>query len=262
MLPVEAAIHRVLRDLKLTTVLKAALACAVVVCFWVGSDDVRIVALLGIGSLWFWLSLSSARGSRSAAESPALIARGQFEEAERNIEHTVRSFSLFRAVKLQALHHLAVLRHAQRRWQESAALARALLGQRLGPLQPLSRSTRLLLADSLLEMNDLRGTFDALAGLHREPLSLAEMVNLLAVELDYSARIGAWEPMMQDVMSKVQLAELMPSRPSARVQGMLALAARKTGRRELGDWLAARAQLLADVHQLASERPLLSEVWP
>src|SRR3712207_6854480 len=52
----------------------------------------------------------------------------------------LRSFSLFRAVKLLSVHHLAVLRHAQKRWQDSAMLCRALLGQRLGSLQSLSRS--------------------------------------------------------------------------------------------------------------------------
>jgi hypothetical protein len=257
MLAVDTAINRVRRDLTLTALLKVALGIAVVGCLMVGPEAVRIIGLLGIASLWLWLSLNSARGSRVAAESPLLIASGQFEEAERNIEQTVRSFSLFRAVKLQSLHHLAILRHAQRRWQESAALARALLGQRLGPLQPLSRSTRLLLADSLLEMNDLRGTYDALGALYREPLSLTEMLNLLAIQLDYSARVGAWQWMMQGAMSKVQLLELLPAPSSARAQSFMALAAKKIGRLDFSDWLRARAQLLADVGRLVSERPML-----
>lgn len=261
MLPVDIAINRVLRDLKLTTLLKACLFCAVLLCFLVGPDNLRVLSLVAIGGVWFWLSLNSARSSRAAAESPSLIASGQFEEAEKNIEQTVRSFSIFRAVKLQALHHLALLRHAQRRWQESAALAQALLGQRLGPLQPLSRPMRLLLADSLLEMNDLRGTYEALASLHRERLSLPEALNLMAVQLDYSARVGAWEFMMQNVMAKVQLAELMPAAIAARVQAFLALAARRIGRADFADWLRARAELLTDVQRLVAERPLLRELW-
>lgn len=262
MLAVDTAINRVRRDLTLSALLKVALGMAVVACLMVGPDSVRIAGLVGITSLWLWLGVNSARGSRVAAESPLLIASGQFEEAEKNIEHTVRSFSLFRAVKLQSLHHLAILRHAQRRWQESAALARALLGQRLGPLQPLSRSTRLLLADSLLEMNDLRGTHEALAGLYREALSLTELLNLLAIQLDYSARVGAWQWMMQGAMSKVQLLELLPAASSARAQSFLALAAKKIGRLDFSDWLRARAQLLADVERLARERPMLKELWP
>lgn len=263
MLPVEATISRVRRDITLSILLKAVLTCAAVGCFVLaGTDNLRLVALLAIGSLWFWLSLNSARSSRTAAESPSLIAAGQFEEAERNIELTVRTFSLIRAVKLQALHHLALLRHAQRRWQESAVLAQALLGQRLGPLQPLSRPTRLLLADSLLEMNDLRGTYGAIVGLHQEPLSLNEVLNLLLIQLDYSARVGGWQSMLENVMPKVQLAELMPAGSSARAQAFLALAAGKVGRADLRDWLRSRAELLADKDRLVTERPILRELWP
>jgi len=173
----------------------------------------------------------------------------------------VRTFSLIRTVKLQSLHHLALLRHAQHRWQESAIFARALLSQRLGPLQPLSRSTRLLLADSLLEMNDLRGAYDAIAALHREPMSLTEMLNLLCIQLDYSARVGGWQSMLQNIMGKVQLAELLPSPLSARSQALLALAAKKAGRDDLSGWLRDRAALLADTQQLVSERPMLGELY-
>jgi len=261
MIPVNTAIDRVRRDLTLGTLLKFALSAAVIGCMLVGSDNLRFASLVAVGALWFWLSLTSARGSRVAAESPQLIAAGEFEAAEKNIENTVRTFSLFRAVKLQALHHLAILRHAQRRWQDSADLSRALLGQRLGPLQPISKSTRLLLADSLLEMNDLRGTYDAIAGLYREQLSLAELLNLMLVQMDYSARIGAWPSMMDNFMAKVQLAELLPAGSSARAQALMALAARRVGRTDVGDWLAARAALLADTPKLVAERPMLSELW-
>ena len=261
MIPADAAITRVRRDLTLSGLLKAGLAFAALACLLVGPDNIRFAALLGIGAVWFWLSLNSARSSRAAAQSPSLIAAGQFEAAEKNIEQTVRSFSMFRAVKLQALHHLALLRHAQRRWQEAAALCRALLRQRLGTLQPLTRSTHLLLADALLEMNDLRGAYEAIIVLHRYRLPLPELLNLLLIQLDYSARIGAWQSMMDDVMAKVELAELMPTAASARAQALLALAARKMGRDDFVQWLRARVELLADVQKLASERPVLRELW-
>lgn len=262
MLRVEPTISRVRRDITLSVLLKVVLTCAALACLLGGGgENMRIVALLAIGSLWFWLSLNSARSSRTAAESPSLIASGQFEEAERNIEQAVRTFSLFRAVKLQALHHLALLRHAQRRWQESAALAKALLRQRLGAMQPLSKPTLLVLADSLLEMNDLRGAYEAITALYRERLSLGEVLNLLAIQVDYSARIGAWPTMIEKVMDKVQLAELMPPAVAARTQALIALAAKRSGRQDLADWLRARAELLTDVQRLAAERPALWELW-
>lgn len=262
LLRADATINRVRRDITLSVLLKVVLTCAALACLvGGGNENVRILALMGIGSLWFWLSLNSARSSRTAAESPSLIAAGQFEEAERNIEQAVRTFSLFRTAKLQALHHLALLRHAQRRWQEAAALARALLRQRLGTLQPISKPTLLLLADSLLEMNDLRGAYEAMSALYRQPLSLGEVLNLLAIQIDYSVRIGAWPSMLDHVMDKVQMAELMPPVVGARTQAFLALAAKKIGRQDLADWLRARAELLTDVQRFAEERPVLRELW-
>ena len=262
MLPVEAAINRVRRDLRLHWALKVVFGCAVATCFVIAvPENVRLLVLLGIGSIWLWLSMSSARGSRAAAASSSLIATGRFEEAERNIEQTVRTFNVFRTVKLQALHNLAMLRHAQRRWHEAAALSRALLRQRLGTAHSLSRTARLLLADSLLEMNDLRGAHEALMALYRERLDLDEVLNLLTVQLDYLARIGAWDAILENVMAKVRYAELLPAISSARAQALIALAAQKRSRSDLAGWLQARAQLIADVDRLIKERPMLRELW-
>src|SRR6185436_9439421 len=141
MISAESAILRLRRDLTLGTLLKAALAVAVLVAMVAPVD--KMIALVVIGGVWLALSYTSARGSRLAADSPGLIAAGQFEEAERQIDLALRSFSVFRAVKLQSLHHLAVLRHAQRRWPESAMLCRALLGTpRLGAMEGLAKPSR------------------------------------------------------------------------------------------------------------------------
>jgi len=194
-------------------------------------------------------------------DSPSLIASGQFEEAERRIDLALRSFSLFRHVKVLGLHHLALLRHAQRNWQESALLCRALLGQRLGSVQGVSKPARLMLADALLEMGDVRGAAGAIAGLYEQRLSLNEVMKLLAVQLDYQSRLGAWDEMMAGITTKVQLAELMPAQSSARAQAMLALAAKHAGRDDWSDWLRRRAELLCDVEKLTNDRPVLWELW-
>ena len=110
-------------------------------------------------------------------------------------------------------------------------------------------------------MGDLRGTYDALMGLYRQRLSLGEALNLLLLESDYLARIGAWQQLFSQVQTKVQLAELMRSQHAGRIQGLLALAARKSGREDWAAWLRRRAELLVDVQQLAKERPMLWELW-
>jgi hypothetical protein len=266
MISAQAAITRLRRDLTLGSLLKGLLLASILASFFVlprvAPKVDSTVGLLVVGGVWIALTYTSARGSRLVADSPALIASGDYEEAERHIDLALRSFSLFRSAKLQSLHHLALLRHAQRRWQESALLCKALLGQRLGSLQGLSKPSRLLLADSLMELGDLIGAHEALAGLHSQRLSLNETLNLLAVQLDYESRVGAWTAMVSGVMSKVQLAELMPAVNAARAQAMLALAARRSGRSDLSDWLRRRAELLADAPTLKKERPILAELWP
>jgi hypothetical protein len=265
MLSVESAIHLLRRELTVASLVKGAMIGGVVLCVLVGPlvgwRNNAGVVLLGIGVAWLVLSYRSMKGSRWAATSPGLIAAGQFEEAEHHIEQALRSFSLFRTVKLLSVHHLAVLRHAQRRWQDSAVLCRALLGQRLGALQGLSRQSRLILADALLEMGDVRGAYEAIAGLYEQRLSLGEAMNLLVVQLDYEARVGAWGRMMENVAAKAQLCELMPAANAARAQALLALAAKRTGRDDWAQWLRRRVELLADVQRLASERSILWEVW-
>src|SRR5437868_6323024 len=151
MLSVENAITRFRRDLTLGALLKGVLSGAAVAALLMnflplGHGAGGTFLLMAVGCAWLFLTYRSAQGSRMAAESPSLIAAGQYDQAEERIEEALRSFSIFRTVKVLSLHHLALLRHAQKRWQESAILCRALLGQRLGTLQNLSKPSRLILA--------------------------------------------------------------------------------------------------------------------
>ena len=157
--------------------------------------------------------------------------------------------------------HLAVLRHAQRRWPDAAELSRAVIGQRLGSMARLSRQSQLILADSLLELGDVQGAHAAIAELYNDRLSLPEALSLLSVQLDYLSRINAWERMLEGIPTKVQLAELMPTGASAKAQALLALAAAKLGRTDLADYLRRRVELLVDVDELIRSRPALHELY-
>jgi hypothetical protein len=241
---------------------KTALILAVFACMVFVAPANRYSALAGVVGVWIALSVTSARSSRLGMDSPGLIATGQFEEAERQIDQAMRAFSLFGPAKLRALHQLAVLRHAQRRWDEAAAICRALIGQRLSANSSLNKPSRLILAESLLEMNDLPGSYYALNDLYAQQLSLEEVLNVLSLQLDYEAKLGAWGRMFTGAATKVQLAELMPSAAAARVQALLALAAKRSGRSDWFDWLRSRAELLTDVSDLTRDRPMLAEVWP
>ena len=140
-------------------------------------------------------------------------------------------------------------------------LCRALLRQRLGPASGLGRSSHLILADALLEMNDLRGAHESLLRLYDQRLSLGEALNLLGVQLDYLGRIAAWDAMLAQLATRVQLTELMPTPAAAQAQALLALAARKRGRADWESYLRRRAELLVDREKLIDRRPVLRELW-
>jgi hypothetical protein len=220
-----------------------------------------LLVLPVIALVFIVLTMGSMKGSRLITDSPSLIAAGQFDEAERRIDQALRGFSLLAHVKVLGLHHLALLRHAQKNWHESAMLCRALLAQAGAATAGVGKPARLMLADALLEMGDTRGAGAAIDDLFRQRLSLSEVLKLLAVQLDYQSRVGAWAEMMNGLTTKVQLAELMPASSAARTQALLALAARHTGRQDWSDWLRRRAELLADVQKLATERPVLWDLW-
>jgi hypothetical protein len=263
----QAAISKTRRDLTLGALLRWVLLSVAIVTLIVQpmleeGSGAAVGVLFLIGAIWFVLSFRSMRGSRMAADSSHLIAAGQYELAEQQIAQAVDSFSIFRTVKLMTLHHLATLRHAQNRWQDAALLCRAILTQRLGASGGgLDRSSRLILAESLLELGDLQGVHENIARLYDQRLALREALNLLTIQLDYLARIGAWGQMFGGVMHKVELAELLPPMQAARAEALLALAAKKLGRTDWSDWLKRRVELLADVQKLCTDRPMLWELW-
>jgi len=266
MLPAQTAISRARRGITLGLVVRgllwlAAIASVASAPLLKGGPDFRL-ALLVVGAVWVMLAMRSARLDRLNADLPQLLAGGHFDAAEQQIDRTLRAFSLFRPGKLQALHQLSVLRMAQGRFDDVAVICRELLSHRLAGLAGVSRSTGLMLAQASLEIGDLASAGAAIATVRQGQPSLAELMQLLVLELDYQSRQSHWQAMLDGFMSKAQLAEVMPSGPSARVQGLLALAAMKCGRDDVALWLRRRAELLADPADLVSRQPALAEVWP
>jgi hypothetical protein len=158
MITAEAAISKTRRGLTLSAILRWMLISAIVLAPLIDRTGFSAMSVLMlVGAIWLVLSFRSVRGSRVAADSSSLIAAGEYDRAEENITEAMNSFSIFRTVKLMSLHHLALLRHAQNRWRESALLCQALLSQRPSAIRGLDRSSRLILAEALLELGDLHG---------------------------------------------------------------------------------------------------------
>lgn len=260
-LTAKQAIARLRRDLALSAALKVALAGVLVGAMLFADETTSMAAFFAVGAAWVALTLGSRRGSAMAANSSTLIAAGLYDAAEIQLTQAIRGFSFFRSTKLMGLHHLALLRHTQHRWDESAALCRALLGHRLGPLRALEKSARLMLAGASVHLGDLPAAYAAIMQLYAQRLALGEALHLLKTQSLYEAKLEAWSHLMQNAPVKVQLAELMPAGDAAVVQALLALAARKTGQRDWEQWLCARVGLLADVRELTTKFPMLRELW-
>ncbi|MCC6239561.1 MAG: tetratricopeptide repeat protein [Phycisphaerales bacterium] len=262
----QTTIARARRDMFITMLVKLLLLGGIIFTLFiapsVGMESNRMLLLVVIGVLWMVLSYQSIKGSRMAVVSSELIASGQYDEAEQVIDNSLRRFSLYKIAKLTSLHHLAVLRHAQKRYRDAAALCRELLDRRRSLAGELSRQSWIILANSLLELGDLKGAYEALRHLHRGRLSLSDALNLLQIETDYEAQIQAWEHLSRDLSTKAQLAELLPADSSARVQALLALGAFKTNKQPWGQFLRQRAELLTDdIKGLIRHRPILRALW-
>jgi hypothetical protein len=255
----DVAIGRARRDLILGALMQGALLAGLLIGMMF--DATRLATVFAVSAAWMTLTLAGRRGTALAAGSSTLIANGLYDAAEVQLAKALSGFSVFRTAKLLSLHHLALLRHTQHRWAESAALSQALLTHRLGPLRGLGRSARLMLAASSVHLGDLRSAYYAMQELYTERLTLSEALQLLRTQVEYEGRIGAWESLARSLPVKVQLAELMPSSDAAAVQGMLALAARKTGNRVMEQWLCRRVGLLCDVQELTARLPMLRELW-
>src|SRR5438552_17590277 len=109
MLAADYAISRCRRDLTLSALLRFVLVALALACLFVGplinNGMLSGFVLTAIGVIWITLSFRSAKSSQMAQASSSLIAAGQWERAEQQIDQALRAFSLFRTNKLLSLHH-------------------------------------------------------------------------------------------------------------------------------------------------------------
>lgn len=260
----QQAIRRVNRDLSLTWVIHAllvvGLAGGMVVGSLTGIPSVLIAAIPC--TIWVLLAFNGMRETRNAMQWPMLIASGQLEEAERQIEQAISGFSVLRSVKLLSLHQLAVLRMAQRNWADAAQLSRALAGHRHGKDPSLQRASMLVLGGAAVRLGDLQEAYRVVVTLRGMALALDEQLTLLLVESAYLAKIGAWNELVHGIDAKARLAELMPTEVAAQTQGYLALGARHAGRVDWESYLVHRCGLLMEPARLCVEEPMFRELWP
>lgn len=272
-LPTALAIARCTRQMSLARVLRIALLAATFLVPLASpivasrqSGPLGGLLLWGppmtVMTLWILASVAGVRVSRLVQGAPPLIAAGLLEQAELRLAESVRRFTLARSSKLLALHHLALLRHAQRRFADSIQLAEVALAGGVDAADPSAGvSARLLVADAAMETEDLPRCHLMLRDLRSRILSLSPLLHLAALEVDYLGRIAAWRELLVDLRQRVELSELMPPTVSVRTHAWLALAAQHCGEQETSDYLSRRCLLLVDPNELVSERPALGELF-
>ena len=204
---------------------------------------------LGVFVFWLQLGVSSARVWSQLHQLTPLLAH-EPEQAEARLAGLLRRMPLHRPVRLMLYHRFAVLRHRQQRFAETGAICRALLAQRLGHAERVRAHLLLLLVESHLAENDPSGAYVGLAELHQMPLSLVESLQRMALQTRYEVAVGYDQLALDGIQHKIELAELMPAPQCGAVHAMFAVAASRSRRDALADWLRRRAELICGAEEL------------
>ena len=244
----------------ISNVAKVALVAVAFCAIYFYEQGGGFVVVVGLFVLWTFVSSLGARTRRLALDAGEHIAAGEFDLAEDRLTQSLASFSLARSTKQLGLQQLAMLRHAQSRWSDAAALARAFLAGRRADADA-DISSRLVLVESLLEMGDIDGVARELQSLSLRRLNLRQTIMLTQLRLDFLARRGDFASMFQQPQATVGLLELMPATPGMQCHALLALAAKRLEKPAWQRWLVDRARLLGDVETLFESRPFLREVF-
>jgi len=238
-------------DALLRTALLAVIGAGLMVALWwqVSVSVAGVAALVVVVGAWLILNTASARISRELPHLAAMI-EAEPERAEDRLAVLLSTKPLLGWVRLMLYHRLAGLRHRQRRYGESLAIASAVLPHRLGPAREARPHLLLMLTEAALERRDLIRAYHALSELYDLRLSLTEALQRLALQTRYEVMCGHPGAALYRTGQKVQLAELMPAAQCGAVHAILATAARRTSERDLAHYLWQRAELLCTPDQL------------
>jgi hypothetical protein len=246
--------RRLRRQLWVDTALRWALALAMVALLGAalvlaGDQPLAVAGALAL-ALGGWMIVNglSARTTALLPRVTGLIERDP-EGAEHHLAWHLRRRPLMRWVRLMVYHRLAVLRHHQRRYAQSALIGETILSYRLGPAEGSRRQLLLLVAEARLALGDLTGAYPAIAALHQASLGLAESLQRLALQTRYELLAGYPDRALWQHALKVQQAELMPAQHDGALHAALATAADRCGEAELGRWLWDRVALLCEPDQ-------------
>ncbi|WP_432797908.1 hypothetical protein [Poriferisphaera sp. WC338] len=236
-------------DLFLRWVSGVGMVVLLVYVFGAGGDGIAFtlgVVLLIFG--WFALNAVNARTGRELSQMTGIIEIDP-AGAERWLAGVMERRPLIGWVRLMIYHRVAMLRHKQERFSESAAICRSVLGYRLGPAEGTRGHLLLILSEASLEIGDIASAYSALRELYGMRVSLMEALQRLALQVRYELMSGNERAAVTGVDGKMEMAELLPGPQCGAVHEMLRIAAERCGEIELAMRLKARSELLCSQTQ-------------
>lgn len=218
------------------------------------------VMIAVVVAMWFNMLINAARLTRDLHAGSALLATGQLDEAEYWLKRALTRFSLTAHTKLMAGVELATVLLRRERYVDAVSVCREVLRHRVSRLRNVWINARILLADSLLQINEINAAYEAIRPVYEAQLTLADRMRLLPVQLRYELAADHSAASVNALAEKVQIAELLDAPQAALVHALLAEACRRESMPAQQAFLANRAKLYHDLEPLAEKHALIAPI--
>ncbi|WP_145079671.1 hypothetical protein [Poriferisphaera corsica] len=210
-----------------------------------GSGLLMVLLIVG----WFMLNSVNARTGRELGQISGLVDRDPGRVMVW-AGMALKRKPLLKWVRLMIYHRLAMVRHRQGHYVESAAICRGVLKHGLGPAEGSRGHLLLIWAEASIELRDMTGAYEALRQLHGMRLSLLEGLQRLCLQIRYEVIVGNDAAAVGNLDNKLEMLELLPAAQCGVVHRLLAVAAERIGEAEMAEYLNKRARLLCTEKQL------------
>jgi len=211
-------------------------------------------------AMWLNMLIGAARVTRDLQAGSALLATGQLDEAEYWLKRAVTRFSLTAHTKLLAGVELATVLFRRDRYVDVVSVCREVLRHRVSRLRNVWIGARILLADSLLQIDEINAAYEAMRPVYDTRLTLTDRMKLLPVQLRYELAADHSSVSVNALAEKVQIAELLDASQAALVHALLAEACRRESMPVQQAFLVNRAKLYHDLEPLAERYAVIAPI--
>ncbi len=245
-----------------TLILGGFLAAIFAASFLPPAADTRtmFLVLLLAALLYVVTVISTVRLTREVHTGTMLLSAGRSDDAEVWLRRAVSRMAMSTHGKLIAAQQLAWMFFRRDAHPQVIEICQTLLRLPVGRLKSVWINTRLMLADSLLILDRVAEAYEAMRPVYDAPLSLADRMKLLPIQLRYELASDHSRSAVSDLSEKVKIAELLDAPRAALVHALLAEACQRESLAPQYDFLSARARLYCELGGLARRFPLIARI--